>query len=86
MLLAKPWLETRLGTPMPYRAPIDDFRFLFENVVGFSKVAATEKFAEANPDMVDAILTEAGKMSEEVLAPLQRNGDMPIQPPSAIAA
>lgn len=61
---------------MPYRAPIDDFRFLFENVVGFSKVAATEKFAEASPELVDAILTEAGKMSEEVLAPLQRNGDL----------
>lgn len=61
---------------MPYRAPIDDFRFLFENVVGFSQVAATEKFAEASPDMVDAILTEVGKMSEEVLAPLQRNGDL----------
>ena len=61
---------------MPYRAPTSDFRFLMDHVVGFSDVAATDRFAEATPDMVDAILTEAAKMCEEVLAPLQRNGDL----------
>ncbi|MDX8352812.1 acyl-CoA dehydrogenase [Cognatiyoonia sp. IB215182] len=61
---------------MPYRAPVSDFRFLMDHVVGFSDVAATERFAEATPDMVDAILTEAGKMCEEVLAPLNRAGDL----------
>lgn len=61
---------------MPYRAPVSDFRFLMDHVVGFADVAATDRFAEATPDMVDAILTEAAKMCEEVLAPLQRNGDL----------
>ncbi|MEJ6396853.1 acyl-CoA dehydrogenase [Yoonia sp. 208BN28-4] len=61
---------------MPYRAPVADFRFLMDHIVGFSDVAATDTFSEATPDMVDAILTEAAKMSEEVLAPLQRNGDL----------
>ncbi len=61
---------------MPYRAPVSDFRFLMDHVVGFSDVAATERFAEATPDMVDAILTEAAKMCEEILAPLNRNGDL----------
>jgi len=61
---------------MPYRANIDDFRFLFDNVVGFDQLAATDRFAEATPDMVSAILTEAGKMCEEVLAPLNRGGDL----------
>ena len=60
---------------MPYRAPVSDFRFLMDHVVGFADVAATDRFAEATPDTVDAILTEAAKMCEEVLAPLQRNGD-----------
>ncbi len=60
---------------MPYRAPINDFQFLFDHVVGLDQVAATEIFAEATPDMVQAILAEAGRMCEEVLAPLQRNGD-----------
>ncbi len=61
---------------MPYRAPVSDFRFLMDHVVGFSEVSATARFAEATPDMVDAILSEAAKMCEEVLAPLNRNGDL----------
>jgi len=61
---------------MPYRSPVQDHRFILDHVVDFSAVAATERFQEATPDMVDAILTEAGKMCDEVLAPLQRNGDL----------
>jgi len=61
---------------MPYRAPLHDYRFLMENVVGFAQVAATEKFAEATPDLIEAILTEAAKMCEGVLAPLNRSGDL----------
>ncbi|NOD64084.1 MULTISPECIES: acyl-CoA dehydrogenase [unclassified Ruegeria] len=61
---------------MPYRAPISDYQFLLDHVVGFDQIAATEKFAEASIDVVTAILTEAGKMCEEVMAPLQRTGDL----------
>ncbi|TMV10273.1 acyl-CoA dehydrogenase [Ruegeria sediminis] len=61
---------------MPYRAPISDYEFLFKNVVGFDQVAASDRFAEASPDVVSAILTEAGKMCEQVMAPLQRPGDL----------
>ncbi|WP_226782002.1 acyl-CoA dehydrogenase [Oceaniglobus trochenteri] len=60
---------------MPYRAIADEFTFLFDNVVDLKQVAATEMFAEATPDMTSAILTEAGKLCEDVLAPLQRPGD-----------
>ncbi len=61
---------------MPYRAPVEDFRFLMDHVTGFAEVTATDRFAEATSDMVEAILTEAAKMSQEVLAPLNRNGDL----------
>ena len=61
---------------MPYRAPVEDYRFIFENVVDMAKVAGTERFADATPDMTDAILTELGRMAEEVLYPVQRNGDL----------
>jgi acyl-CoA dehydrogenase len=61
---------------MAYRAPVADFRFLLDHVVGFDAVAATERFAEATPETVEAILTEAARMAEEVLAPLQRAGDL----------
>jgi len=61
---------------MPYSSPVSDHRFILENVVGFAEVTKTERFAEATPDLVEAILTEAGRMCDEVLAPLQRDGDL----------
>ena len=61
---------------MPYRAPVTDYQFLFRHVAGFDQIAGTEKFSEASDDVVDAILTEAGKMCEEVMSPLQRPGDL----------
>ena len=61
---------------MPYQAPVADFKFLFKHIVGLDQVSGTDLFAEATPDVVDAILAEAGRVSDEVLAPLQRNGDL----------
>jgi alkylation response protein AidB-like acyl-CoA dehydrogenase len=63
---------------MPYRAPLDDYRFLLTHVAGLPAVTATERFADATPELVDAILSEAGRLCSEVLAPLQRVGD--VQP------
>ncbi|MEM9580412.1 MAG: acyl-CoA dehydrogenase [Pseudomonadota bacterium] len=61
---------------MPYRAPLEDYRHLLNHVVGLDEVTATDRFADAETDVIDAILTEAGKLSEDVLAPLQRSGDL----------
>ena len=61
---------------MPYRAPIQDFQFLMDHVADFKAVAATDLYTEATEDMVSAILSEAGKLTEEVIAPLQRPGDL----------
>jgi alkylation response protein AidB-like acyl-CoA dehydrogenase len=61
---------------MTYRAPLDDFRFIFTHVADLGRVVATQRFAEATPDVTDAILSEAGKLCEDKLAPLQRVGDL----------
>ena len=61
---------------MPYRAPVQEFRFLFDHVVGFGQITATRRFAEADSATVDAVLTEAGRLCEDVLAPIRRGGDM----------
>jgi hypothetical protein len=61
---------------MPYRAPVRDIRFILDHVVGFARVTATPRFAEATPDMTQAILTEAGRIATDVMAPLNRVGDM----------
>ncbi len=61
---------------MSYRAPVEDFSFLFSHVIDFEALRATDRFAAASADVTQAILLEAGKMCDEVLAPLQRNGDL----------
>ena len=60
---------------MPYRAPVADFRFLLAHVTGFAHVTETARFAEATDETVEAILASAARLSEQVLAPLQRVGD-----------
>ncbi len=61
---------------MSFRAPVEEFKFLFDHVVGFAQVSATKRFEDASGDVVAAILGEAGKLCEEVLYPLQRPGDL----------
>jgi hypothetical protein len=60
---------------MPYTAPVSEFKFLLDHVVGFDAVAATDRFAEATPDVTDAILREIAHLCEDIIAPLQRVGD-----------
>ncbi|OBY28802.1 acyl-CoA dehydrogenase [Leisingera sp. JC1] len=61
---------------MTFRAPVSEYEFLLNHVVGYDSIPATDRFAEATTDTVSAILTEAGKLCDEVMAPLQRNGDL----------
>ncbi len=61
---------------MPYRAPVSDITFCLDHVVGFDRVQALPAFEDATPDVVQAILTEAGRICEDVLAPLNRAGDL----------
>ncbi|MDC0658457.1 acyl-CoA dehydrogenase [Leisingera sp. SS27] len=61
---------------MTFRAPVSEYEFLLNHVVGYHSIPATDRFAEATSDTVSAILTEAGKLCDEVMAPLQRNGDL----------
>ena len=61
---------------MAYRAPVDEFSFLLNKVVGFDAVSATSLFEDASGDVMQAVLGEAGKLCDEVLAPLQRIGDV----------
>ena len=61
---------------MPYRAAVDDYRFLIEDVLDFATLRATDRFSEASEDVTGAILSEAGRLCDDVLAPLQRGGDL----------
>ncbi|NYZ13456.1 acyl-CoA dehydrogenase [Azospirillum sp. RWY-5-1] len=58
-----------------YTAPVADLRFVLNEVVGLDRVAALPGCDSAAPDLVDAVLEEAGKFASGVLAPLNRVGD-----------
>ncbi len=61
---------------MSFRAPVSEYQFILNSVVGLDQVVATEMFSDATEDVSSAILTEAAKLCDEVLAPLQRSGDL----------
>ena len=61
---------------MPFRSPVAEFRFILDHVVPLAQVSATERFAEATPETVEAVLTGAARLCDEVMAPLQRAGDL----------
>lgn len=58
-----------------FTAPLDDIRFTLEHVADMAALAALPGYEEATPDMVAAILSEAGKFADDILAPLNWPGD-----------
>jgi alkylation response protein AidB-like acyl-CoA dehydrogenase len=62
---------------IPYAAPVQDMRFVLRRVVGLERAAALPGLEEtAAPDLVDAVLEEAARLAADVLAPLNRIGDL----------
>jgi acyl-CoA dehydrogenase len=59
-----------------YKAPLEDVGFLLNDVFQFDRYNNLPGFADASPDVREAILQEAAKLSEQVLQPLNRVGDL----------
>ncbi|MBH1992452.1 MAG: acyl-CoA dehydrogenase [Sphingomonadaceae bacterium] len=57
-----------------YVPPIDDYRFLLSDVLGFDRAMA-ETGKEVDVDLAVAVLEEAGRMCADRLYPLNREGD-----------
>jgi alkylation response protein AidB-like acyl-CoA dehydrogenase len=60
---------------MSFTAAVADQRFVLEHVVRIPEIAATERFAAASPDVVDAVLEGVGQFASGEWAPLNREGD-----------
>jgi alkylation response protein AidB-like acyl-CoA dehydrogenase len=60
---------------MSYRAPVKDMLFAIKELANIDAVAALPGFEEAGYDTAAAVLEEAAKFNEGVLAPLNWEGD-----------
>ena len=58
-----------------YSAPLRDMKFVIKELAGLSEISTLPGCGEATPDLVDAVLEEAGKFAAGALSPLNRSGD-----------
>jgi alkylation response protein AidB-like acyl-CoA dehydrogenase len=58
-----------------YKAPVEEVLFLLTDVLQIARYNNLPGFADATPDLIEAILSEAAKLCEEVVQPLNRVGD-----------
>jgi alkylation response protein AidB-like acyl-CoA dehydrogenase len=59
-----------------YKAPVKDTLFILNEVMDIARFSNLPGFENATPDMVEAVLSEAGRFCEEVLLPINLSGDI----------
>ncbi len=64
------------GRAMPsYKAPLDEYRFIMNEVLDAGELSELPGFEDATPDVIASVLQEAAKFCESVLQPLNQTGD-----------
>jgi len=58
-----------------YRAPVRDMRFVLEELLGSSRLAASPLLSEYSDELAQSVLEEAARFAQGVLDPLNRPGD-----------
>ncbi|EFM59586.1 acyl-COA dehydrogenase [Brucella sp. BO2] len=58
-----------------YRAPVEDTNFVLNDVLNYQRYNNLPGFAEASPDVVEAILSEGAKLAEGTLFPVNQTAD-----------
>jgi acyl-CoA dehydrogenase len=58
-----------------YFAPLKDMQFTIDEIAGLDSIARLPGFEEATPDLVEAVLEQAGVLANEVFSPLNQPGD-----------
>ena len=59
-----------------YVAPSKEIDFVLNKVLDYKKLNALSAFSEATPELTEAILDNAAKFAGEVIAPINRAGDV----------
>ncbi|GGB26428.1 acyl-CoA dehydrogenase [Sphingomonas metalli] len=60
---------------VPFTPPVAEQRFVLDHVAGLAELAATDRFAAASDDVVDAVLEGAGQFAAGEWEPLAERGD-----------
>ncbi|WP_163576174.1 acyl-CoA dehydrogenase [Halomonas faecis] len=60
---------------LDYQAPLRDMQFILDELANLTAIAELPGCEDASPDLVSAVLEEAGKFASGVLAPLNQAGD-----------
>ncbi|SDM34567.1 acyl-CoA dehydrogenase [Franzmannia pantelleriensis] len=60
---------------LDYQAPLRDMQFILDELAGLERIGELPGCEDASPDLVSAVLEEAGKFASGVLAPLNQAGD-----------
>ncbi|WP_336367410.1 acyl-CoA dehydrogenase C-terminal domain-containing protein [Marinobacter sp. C2H3] len=60
---------------MRYQAPIEDLKFLLFDVLGADRLHELAPYADATPDLMTAVIEEAGKLAADVIQPTNQVGD-----------
>jgi len=58
-----------------YQAPLREYRFVLQELLGLSRQADVPGFADVDADTVDAVLEGGARIAEDVWAPLNQSGD-----------
>ncbi|WP_404992756.1 acyl-CoA dehydrogenase [Cupriavidus pauculus] len=61
---------------MTYRAPLKDMLFAMNELAGLEQISQLPGYEDATADVAQAVLEEAAKFNEQVVAPLNRAGDI----------
>ena len=57
-----------------YHAPVKDYKFLMHNIFNLQQYNDIESYKEATPDLIDAVLEEAAKLTENIFQPINQSG------------
>jgi len=60
---------------MSYKAPLEEMLFTLEHIAGIAALSQHPGLEAADPETARAVLTEAGRLCEEVIAPLNAPAD-----------
>lgn len=59
-----------------YKAPVAEISFVLNDLLNIDSLTSIPDFAEATPELVSAVIEEAGKFAADVFAPINRAGDV----------